>query len=90
LGSVHPRRPVTPIVKEDLAHNGKALVTGGSGFLGSHLCEHLIAKGWEVYALDDLSTGSLGNVGRLLKNRRFHLVVDTVLSRTVVNERAQM
>jgi len=35
------------------------LVTGGAGFIGSHLCEALLGQGWEVYALDDLSTGSI-------------------------------
>ena len=34
-----------------------SLVTGGAGFIGSHLCERLLGDGWEVYALDDLSTG---------------------------------
>ncbi len=68
------------------ADRGKALVTGGAGFIGSHLCERLLDDGWEVYALDDLSTGAMHNVEHLRANPRFHLVVDSVLSRTVVNE----
>jgi nucleoside-diphosphate-sugar epimerase len=65
---------------------GKALVTGGAGFIGSHLCELLLDGGWDVWALDDLSTGSRENVERLRDDPRFHLVVDTVLSHAVVNE----
>ena len=65
---------------------GKALITGGAGFIGSHLCELLLGDGWEVWALDDLSTGSLANVEPLSSNADFHLVVDSVLNRAIVNE----
>ena len=63
-----------------------ALVTGGAGFIGSHLCELLLADGVEVFALDDLSTGSYGNVEHLVGRDDFHLVVDSVLSPAVVSE----
>jgi nucleoside-diphosphate-sugar epimerase len=65
---------------------GKALVTGGAGFIGSHLCETLLAQGWEVFALDDLSTGGIHNVAPLRDHPRFHLVVDSVLSGSIVGE----
>lgn len=62
-----------------------ALVTGGAGFIGSHLCEALLDAGYEVFALDDLSTGSLENVAHLGPADGFHLVVDSVLNEAVVN-----
>jgi nucleoside-diphosphate-sugar epimerase len=62
------------------------LVTGGAGFIGSHLCELLLEAGSEVWALDDLSTGRLSNVEHLSDRPDFHLVVDSVLNRAVVNE----
>src|SRR5689334_6660216 len=65
---------------------GKALVTGGAGFIGSHLCDALLEQGWEVFALDDLSTGGIHNVAHLREDPRFHLVVDSVLSASVVGE----
>ncbi|TML14100.1 MAG: NAD-dependent epimerase/dehydratase family protein [Actinobacteria bacterium] len=64
----------------------KALITGGAGFIGSHLAELLLADGWEVFALDDLSTGALPNIGHVRESARYHLVVDSVLSSSVVNE----
>ncbi len=63
-----------------------ALVTGGGGFIGSHLTELLLADGWSVYVLDDLSTGAERNVAHLREHPSFHLIVDSVLKASVVNE----
>ena len=64
----------------------KALITGGAGFIGSHLAELLLDEGIEVYALDDVSTGRMENVAHLIERRDFHLVVESVLSSSVVSE----
>ncbi|MBS1814544.1 MAG: SDR family oxidoreductase [Acidobacteria bacterium] len=51
-----------------------ALVTGGAGFLGSHLSDALLRRGWDVIAVDNLSTGSRKNIAHLADERRFRLV----------------
>lgn len=61
------------------------LVTGGAGFIGSHLAEALLAAGHSVDVLDDLSTGTAANVEHL-KGPRFRLVVDTVFNETATAE----
>jgi UDP-glucose 4-epimerase len=64
----------------------KYLITGGAGFIGSHLSDLLLASGDEVFVLDDLSTGSLENIAHLRDHSRFHLIVDSVLQPAIVNE----
>ena len=52
----------------------RILVTGGAGFLGSHLCDRLLAEGHDVVAMDNLITGSTDNIAHLAGNRRFQFV----------------
>jgi UDP-glucuronate decarboxylase len=52
----------------------RVLVTGGAGFIGSHLCERLLREGHEVLCLDNFFTGSKENIRRLLDDRRFELI----------------
>jgi len=64
----------------------KALITGGAGFLGSHLAEALIARGDTVYLLDNLSTGSIENIEHLKGDRRFHYAIDSVMNEPITAE----
>jgi nucleoside-diphosphate-sugar epimerase len=64
----------------------KALITGGAGFLGSHLAEALVARGDEVFVIDNLSTGSIENIEHLKGDPRFHYVVESVLNEPVTAE----
>ena len=64
----------------------RVLITGGAGFIGSHLSDAYIARGDEVYVLDDLSTGSIMNIEHLKKNSRFHYVIDSVQNYSLTAE----
>lgn len=63
-----------------------ALITGGAGFIGSHLSETLLSEGYDVTIIDDLSTGSNSNINHLKRNRHFRYVIDSVMSRSVLAE----
>ena len=64
----------------------KALITGGAGFIGSHLAEHLLAGGHEAVVLDNLSTGSIDNIQQLKGRPGFSYVIDSVTNEPLLAE----
>jgi len=64
----------------------RALITGGAGFIGSHLAELLLDQGHEVCVIDDLSTGSIENIAHLKGQRGFRYQIDTVANEPVLAE----
>lgn len=64
----------------------KILITGGAGFIGSHLAERLLREGSEVFVIDNLSTGSLKNISHLQSNKKFHFIKDTILNKKAVEK----
>ena len=64
----------------------RVLITGGAGFVGSHLAEALLSRGDEVFVLDNLSTGSIDNIGHLKDHPRFHYTIDTITNEPLLAE----
>ncbi|MCX6340356.1 MAG: GDP-mannose 4,6-dehydratase [Candidatus Aureabacteria bacterium] len=64
----------------------RVLITGGAGFIGSHLAEALLGRGAEVDVIDDLSTGSMANIDHLRANERFSYTIDTIMNCPLVAE----
>jgi UDP-glucose 4-epimerase len=62
------------------------LITGGAGFIGSHLSDAYLERGDEVFVIDDLSTGSIENIAHLKKHPRFHYTIDSVSNQPVLAE----
>src|SRR5262252_2202920 len=67
-------------------NNMKVLITGGAGFIGSHLAEEHLKRGDEVYIIDDLSTGSMENIGRIKGLSNFHYYLDSVTNHHLMAE----
>jgi len=64
----------------------RALITGGAGFIGSHLAEALLERGWQVEVIDDLSTGTIRNIEHLKGHPHFSYMLDTVMNRPLMME----
>lgn len=64
----------------------KILITGGAGFVGSHLADRLIEAGHEITVIDNLSTGRYSNIAHLEDHERFRLIIDTVLNEKLMEE----
>src|SRR5262245_6231908 len=64
----------------------KALLTGGAGFVGSHLADALLAQGHHVSILDDLSTGSMANIVHLKEHPGFEYVIGTIMNESLTAE----
>ncbi len=78
----------TRVIKPQASLFQRALITGGAGFIGSHLAEALLAGGYHVTVIDDLSTGRYENIAPLVKHPRFRFAIDSITNQIVLDRLA--
>src|SRR5262249_18540208 len=83
-----PICPICPIcpIQEKGENRMKVLITGGAGFIGSHLAEAHLKRGDEVYIIDDLSTGCMENIRPIKRLPKFHSYLDSVTNHHLMAE----
>jgi UDP-glucose 4-epimerase len=75
-------------LREPATRSQRVLITGGAGFIGSHLAETLLQRGFDVTIIDDLSTGRFENIAHLVEHPRFSFAIDTITNEIVLDRLA--
>src|SRR5512132_344599 len=75
-----------PAAIECFGDEMRLLITGGAGFIGSHLAERLLRSGKEVHVVDDLSTGSIANIHNLKNTPGFHYYIESITNARLMAE----
>jgi FlaA1/EpsC-like NDP-sugar epimerase len=86
-GNLEHRSQLTYTIREKKVTK-RALITGGAGFIGSHLSEALLERGYQVTIIDDLSTGRFENIVHLVDHPRFSFAIDTIANEAVLDRLA--
>src|SRR5438045_6065183 len=77
---------MSAVNRERGAERMRALITGGAGFIGSHLAERLLQDGHDVTVIDDLSTGSMENIEGIKSHSHFQYHVETIMNKPLLGE----
>lgn len=83
-----PPAPLSQLANSPANFRKRALITGGAGFIGSHLAEALLARGHAVTIIDDLSTGRFENIAHLVEHPNFSFAIDTITNEVVLDRLA--